>query len=207
MNKSELDAILKKARTPQPPEEFWEEFPQRILRQANRGGDASSPARFATRASLPRNWFPRLAWSFATAICILIAFAIGHWRGQMETKTAASVVTSDILENAKFVRETLAMFPNQVRAIVKDEHGLNLILSEKENVPSSPPLYVRICDGKNCSSFVTFSGQEIQIAGQKLTVLSDARGGIILAGNEFVWSSDERTLAKNDLKIQAKQLL
>lgn len=191
---------------PQPPEEFWNEFPQQIARQLNRGSDARVAKRVGDAASPLRNWFPRLAWGFATAICILIAFAIGHWRGQMETKTVASVASSDILKNAKFVRETLAMFPNQVRAIVKDEHGLNLVLSEKENVPSSPPLYVRICDGKNCSSFVTFSGQEIQIAGQKLTVLSDAHGGIILAGDKLVWSSDEQTLAKNHLKIEAKNL-
>ena len=206
MNKSELNFILKKARTPQPPEEFWREFPQQVARQLNRGSDVSVAKRIGDETLPPRSWFPRLAWGFAAAICMLMAFAIGHWRGQMETKTAAAA-SSDILENAKFIRETLAMFPNQIRAIVKDKRGLNLILSEKENVPSSPPLYVHICDGKNCSSFVTFSGQEIQIAGQKLTVLSDARGGIILAGNEFVWSSDEQALAKNNLKIEAKQLL
>ena len=98
------------------------------------------------------------------------------------------------------------MFPNQVRAIVQDEHGLNLVLSENKNVPVSPPIYVRICDGKHCSSLVTFSGQEIQIAGQKMTVLSDSHGGIILMGNDFAWSSREPSYAKSDLKIVAKNL-
>ncbi len=193
MNNSELDLILKQARRPEPPENFWEELPQQVSRQLNRA-----------RTENPRpkaNWFPRLAWGLATLICVLAAFAIGHWRGRMETKAVAS---NDILENAKFIRETLAMFPNQVRAIVRDQHGVNLILSNNGDVPASPPIYVRICEKKNCSSCVTFSGQEIQIAGQKLTVLSDGHGGVILAADDFAWSSREPTYAKNNLKIEAK---
>ena len=104
------------------------------------------------------------------------------------------------------IRETLAMFPNQVRAIVQDERGINLVLSDRDNVPVSTPIYVRICDGKHCSSLVTFSGQEIRIAGQKLTVLSDTQGGIILTGNQFIWSNTERNFADNRLKIEARNL-
>ncbi len=104
------------------------------------------------------------------------------------------------------IRETLALFPNRVRAIVQDERGLNLVLSDTDDVPASPPLYVRICDGKKCSSLVTFSGQEIQIAGQKFTVLSDSHGSIILTGSQFVWSDTERAYAGNHLKIEAKNL-
>jgi hypothetical protein len=193
MHKSELDSILKKARLPQPPKEFWEEFPQQIVRGLNQARTKS----YHTE----RNWFPRLAWGFATAICILAAFAIGHWRGHRETQAS-----TDVLADAKLVHETLAMFPNQVRAIMEDERGLNLVLSENKNVPLSMPLYVRVCDGKRCVSVVTFSGQEVQIAGQKMTVLSDAQGGIILVGNDFAWSSREPAYAKNNLKIQAKNL-
>ena len=121
----------------------------------------------------------------------------------METKATAE---NDSLANIKLIRETLALFPNRVRAIVQDEHGLNLVLSDQENVPASTPIYVRICDGKRCSSLVTFSGQEIQIAGQKLTVLSQPDGGIILEGNKFAWSSSEPVYAGRKIKIEAKNL-
>jgi len=97
-------------------------------------------------------------------------------------------------------------FPNRVRAIVQDERGLQLVLSDQPNVPMSTPLWVKICDGKQCSSLVTFSGQELEIAGQKITVLSDAEGGIILEGNQFVWSSSARNFAQGGLKIEAKRL-
>ena len=193
MNKSELDSILKRARTPERPEEFWKEFPQQIARGLNRARTENYCAK--------QKRFPRLAWGFAMVICALAA--IGHWRGQMETK---SVSSGDALANAKVVDETLALFPNRVRAIMQDEHGLNLVLSDSDDVPVSTPIYVRICDGKHCSSLVTFSGQEIQVAGQKITVLSDASGGIILEGNKFVWSSTSRDYASSNLKIEAKPL-
>jgi hypothetical protein len=193
MNKCDLDSLLKKARTPEPPQKFWAELPQQVARELNRA---------QTENFRPgRNSFPRLTWGFATAVCVLAAFVIGHWRGRMEVKAS-----SDVLADATVVRETLAMFPNQVRAIVEDEHGLNLVLSQSDDVPTSPPLYVHISDGKHSSSLVTFSGQEIQIAGQKITVLSDAQGGIILMGNDFAWSSHEPSYAKSDLKIEAENL-
>jgi hypothetical protein len=104
------------------------------------------------------------------------------------------------------LREVLTLFPNRVRAIVQDEHGVQLVLSDQADVPASTPIYVHICDGKQCSSLVTFSGQELEIAGQKITVLSDAQDGIILEGNQFVWSSSARNFAQGGLKIEARRL-
>lgn len=194
MKKPELESILKRARLPAIPEESLEMFPRRIVTRLKRSNQPTRP---------PRNLLPRLAWSCGLAASVVIAFAIGHWRGRMETEMISS---KDVLANVKLVRETLAMFPNRVRAIVRDEHGINLVLSDEDNVPVSPPIYVRICNGKQCSSLVTFSGQEIQIAGQKLTVLSDANGGIILEGNKFVWSGGKPIYAETNLKIEAKNL-
>ncbi len=195
MNDPELDSILKKAHLPQPPAEFWADLPGEVMLRSNRARVAGDFPR--------RSLFPRLAWGFATVFCILIAFAIGHWRGQTEKEANAS---QDVLTNLKLVQETLEMFPGQVRAIVEDQHGLNVVLSDTNNVPPSSPLYVRVCNGKECAAVVTFSGQEIQIAGHQMTGLSDARGGIILVGNDFAWSSSEPTMAKNDWKISAKNL-
>jgi hypothetical protein len=193
VNNSELDDLLRKARTPEPPEEFWEAFPQQMARRANRARTENFRARAA--------WFPRLAWGAVAVICVLAVFAIAHWRGQQEIETPP-----DILANVKLIRETLAMFPDQVRAIVEDGRGLHLILANSNNVPVSTPLYVRVCHGKQWSSVVTFSGQEIEIAGQKLTVLSDGHGGIILEGNRFVWSSEGKNYAEKNVKIEARSL-
>ena len=194
MNNPEIESVLKKARLPEISEESLAIFPRRIIAGIQHNGP---PVRAA------RNFSPRLAWAFGLVACIVLAFAVGHWRGLTENEM---VQANDTLASAELVRETLAMFPNRLRAIVEDEHGLNLILSDSENVPFSTPIYIRICDGKHCSSLVTFSGQEIQIADQKITVLSDASGGIILEGNHFVWSSTSRIYASSNLKIEAKFL-
>jgi hypothetical protein len=195
MNKTELESLLKKARLPEISGESLEMFPRRIVAGLKRNDPPPRPA---------RSFSPHLAWALGLAACAVIAFATGHWRGRMETER---IPAADSLASAKLIHEMMAMFPNQIRAIVQDEDGgLKLVLSDHSDVPASPPLYVRISDGKHSSSFVTFSGQEIQVAGQNITVLADARGGIILAGSQFVWSSRERTSAAGHLKIEARNL-
>lgn len=191
MNDSELDKKLKAARGPALEPDYVEDFSRLVV---------------ANLRSAPRNterpthsWLPRLAWGLATAVCVIIAFAAGHRHGRM-------AADQDVLASSKVIKETLAMFPNRVRAVVRDEHGINLVLSDQADVPASTPIYVQICDGQHCSSVVTFSGQEIQIAGQKVTVLSDANGGIILEGSQFIWSDGKLVCAEKNLKIQARNL-
>lgn len=99
------------------------------------------------------------------------------------------------------------MFPNRVRAVVQDDHGLHLVLSDKDDVPASTPLWVKVCNGKHCSAVVTFSGQQIEVDHQDVTVLADPEGKIILAGDSFLWSNGQPMLAGNGkLKIEAKAL-
>ena len=194
MNNNDLENKLKVAQVPARDEDYWESFPRLVSAKLR-----STPA---GRPGIERHWLSRLAWGGSIAFaCLVIGFALGHRHGRMEKNDPYA-----LLQNEKALREVLTMFPNRVRAIVQDEHGVQLVLSDQADVPASTPIYVRICDGKQCSSFVTFSGQEIQIAGQKITVLSEADGGIILTGNQFVWSNTERIYAGKHLKIEARNL-
>ena len=102
------------------------------------------------------------------------------------------------LQNGKVIEEMLAMFPNRVRAVVQDERGLNVVLSDQEDMPASTPLWVKVCDGKNCAAMVTFSGQEIRIGQRNITVLADAKGKIILAGDNFLWSNGKALLGRRE---------
>ena len=36
---------------------------------------------------------------------------------------------------------------------------MRLVLSEQADVPVSAPLFLKVCDGKNCQRIITFSGQ------------------------------------------------
>jgi hypothetical protein len=104
------------------------------------------------------------------------------------------------------LREVLTLFPNRLRAIVQDERGVRLVLSDQADVPASRPIYVHICTGGHCSSLVTFSGQELDIAGQRVTILTNAKEDVIVAGNRFAWSSERPGDAVGGLKIEAREL-
>jgi len=176
MNDSELEKKLKAVRGPALTADYQEAFTRRVLSNLRSAPPTAMPLRCSRR--------PRLAWGIAW-----------HLR---------KAADPDVLADAKLIQETLAMFPHRVRAIVRDERGIELVLSDGEDVPASPPIYVRICDGEKCASVVTFSGQEIQIAGRELTVLAEAGGGIILEGNQLAWSSSGGGASNRGLKIQAK---
>ena len=194
MNNNDLENKLKAAQVPARDEDYWESFPRLV--------SAKLRATPAGRPGIERHWLPRLAWGGSIAFaCLVIGFALGHRHGRMEKNDPYA-----LLQNEKALSEVLTMFPNRVRAIVQDEHGVQLVLSDQADVPASTPIYVHICDGKQCSSLVTFSGQELEIAGQKVTILSNAQGGVIVAGTRFAWSSDRPTGASGGLKIEARSL-
>ena len=194
MNDADLNKKLKATPVPARDEDYWESFP-RLVSAKLRTAPVERPA-------IDRHWRPRLAWGGGIALaCLMIGFAAGHWHGQMEKKDAYA-----LLQNGKMLQEVLTLFPGRVRAITQDEHGVQLVLAEQADVPASTPIYVRICDGKQCLALVTFSGQELEIAGQKVTVLSDAQGGVIVTGPRFAWSSDRPAGASNGLKIEARRL-
>jgi hypothetical protein len=194
MNDLDLEKKLKAARVPARDEDYWESFPRQVsakLRTAS-----------AEHAAAERPWLPRLAWSGGIAFaCLVIGFAIGHWHGRMENSDPYA-----LLQNEKALREVLTLFPNRVRAIVQDGRGVQLVLSDHADVPVSTPIYVRIRAGKQCSALVTFSGQELEIAGQKVTILADAQGGVIVTGLQFAWSSDRPGGGSDGLKIEARSL-
>lgn len=197
MTDAELNQKLAAARTPKLEPDYADDFSRTVFARLR-----SDSARTVLST---HHWLPRLAWGIGLAMFfLLVGFALGHWRGKTESAAAPA---QDLLANAKVINETLALFPNRVRAIVQTKQGMQLVLADQPDVPDSPPLFVKICDGKSCSSLVTFSGQEVQIDGQKITILADAHGGIILAGNQFVWSSAEPNHLNSGLKIEAKSLV
>jgi hypothetical protein len=209
MNNSDLEKKLKSARVPERTQEYWDDFPQQVtrsLRTAVPGSAGFQPAGSVdveTRrqdGGAPK-WQPKLAWGFGVAFaCLVIGFAIGHRHGKAEADSFA------LLQNEKMLHEVLTMFPNRVRAIEQDEHGVRLVLSDDADVPTSTPLWIKICEGKNCRVVVTFSGQDLQIAKERVEVLMDARGQVLLVGNNFVWSSADPTRATDHLRIQARPL-
>jgi hypothetical protein len=203
MNNAELERLLKSVQPPARPEGYWEEFPQRVTTRLRRGRSDSAESRGFRFWVLGFRW-PRLAWGLGlAALCLVIGFSLGRWRQNEEATVAAS---SSLLQNSKVIQEVMMLFPNRVRAVVQEGDSFSVLLAEEANVPASTPLWVKICHGDKCVALVTFSGQELEVAGQQLTVLASAEGGVIVLGDRFAWASDGRKGGLKDLRIQARAL-
>jgi hypothetical protein len=168
-----LDDQLKSVPVPPRAPGYWEAFPRRVTARINN----PPPVR-------PANWWPG-ALALATA-CVVIALGIGGWaRSRQPQRT----------DSARIYREVAALFPNQVRAIVTDEHGVRLVLADQADVPRSPALLVRFCQAQRCRSVITFSGQRVRLNGESVEVLVDGRGNVLVVGeNALVQPTEARVL-------------
>jgi hypothetical protein len=181
-----LDDLLKTVRVPERSPGYWENFPKRVT---TRLADGTRPAAIVMRL---RTWM----WRTAGAVAGL-ALGVGMWL--MAHRPAQP-------NYAKIYHEIEAMFPNQVQAIVVDQHGVRVDLADKPDVPSSPPLLVNVCKARQCRAFITFSGQQIRVNGERLDVLTDGKGEVFVVGKRSVWSSDEPNRQAGAYRIVAEPL-
>lgn len=191
MNDPELDRLLEALDVPPRGDSYWREFPRRVTRGLRR--ERVGQRRWT------EGWPARWSWA-AIPVCLALILAVALNFRSTEPKS------SPLMRNEVLIRELIAMFPNQLRAILDDEQGLRLVLSEQPDVPSSTPLWVKLCRGSRCWSVVTFSGQEIPVDGEPVMVLADARGGVLLMGERFAWTSHDPLPAPDGLRIEAAQL-
>jgi hypothetical protein len=195
MTNDELDRVLKSAAAPQRPDAFWDELPKKIGAKIHwQANQPECPAR--------QPFFPGKAVILGgmglAVICAIMALVSERFSaprpGQEVTQMA---------EARKYYVEIEGLFPNQVQAIVFDQQGAHLVLSDKANVPTSPPYYVRVSDTKGSRCFVTFSGQQIQLDGERCEVLADKQGNVFLVGEDRVWPGNQ---SSGPIRIEAKPL-
>lgn len=198
MNDSELNRLLQSAAEPSRPAEYWEDFPNKVASRLA-GAPASRPQRApAEPRRVALGWFA-LGAGMATA-CLLLTFAFLSGRERLE------FTPNDLTVMRKYLQEVEALFPNQVQAVVFEQQGPRLVLADRASVPDNVPVYVRICDGNGCRSFLTFSGQQIQLKGETVDVLVDARGHVLLVGSRLIWSSEDPKHQADSLRIVARAL-
>ena len=179
MNDRELDGILKRAKAPEWPGEYWEQFPGSVMAQIIRGEQplrvVEQAQNVISAAAGPLAWAGSLrfpVWASGLAVLgILVAVFLGSWRGQTMGKTEEGKIQ-------KCFREIEALFPHQVQSLVFEDTGAHLVLAEQPDVPVSLPLLITISGPKGPQRIVTFSGQQIRIAGEVCDVLLDGGGAI-----------------------------
>jgi hypothetical protein len=211
MKDTELNKILQGARPPERPAEYWEQFPPQIMAEIRRWEErAKAPVRAGRPGSgawCAPAWMaalrgkPLAALGFSVVVVCLALGMAGLWMGWSSAGGAAELARAQ-----KCFRETAALFPHQLQAIVFDRLGARVVLAEKADVPASPPLYLKICGPEGCEQFVTFSGQQIRVNGDSLDVLVDRRGDVLVVGAQWVWSSAEPAGKAGRYRIEARPL-
>jgi hypothetical protein len=201
MNNQELDKVLRATPLPEPAREFWNELPANVQRGIERSERRSqeqgraSLGNFVTRLR-------RLAAPVAFAVgCIMIGFFWG-----VRARHTEVVQPGELAEARACWREAAALFPNQLQAIVFDQQGSRLVLSDRPNQPVSAPIFLKLCDGKNCKRFITFSGQQIKMNEERFEVLIDLRGEVLLIGDAKVWKSSKQTTNLGAFRVFAEPL-
>ena len=195
MNDGDIDRLLKSVKVPERTDQYWREFPKKITTKLHGQPQVDSNA---TARHEP--WLrPALAFAGIAIICV----AVGLYLRQFGQHKNLSESSPELAAARKCYQELEELFPNQVRAIVFDEHGPQMVLAAKADVPKGPAVFLKICGPKGCESFVTFSGQEISVNGEKCEVLANGNGQVVLMGSHEVWTGND---SKGDLRVESRML-
>lgn len=193
MNNDELDALLRRAKTPERSEEYWREFPTEVTREIRR------------RPQIEPESKPQWAlWKWllpVAATCVAAGFLWGFWH-----RSADGLSTAELERHQKVYRELAGMFPDQIRAILISEEGVQLELKDSAGVPSSMPILLKTCSAEDCRVIISFSGEKIPLNGVEVEVLVTARDEVILVGVDDVWQSGESAGSFHGYRIDAHPL-
>ena len=187
MNNRELEELLKAAEPPARDARYWESFPSRVQSQPA----TQYPPKAIANPHRPALQLWKLGFAatgFAITLFLVLKFA-STMGGQNEDLR--------LLRNC--YRESASLFSGQLKALRIESGAFYLDLSDKPDVPRSAPLYVRACKHSQCGAAVTFSGQQIELLGQKFEVLVDGRGGIMLLTPQGLINSDSAGLDRVEI--------
>ena len=110
MTDFELESKLQSVPLPERTPEYWDNFPAQV-----RTGLRRAPVEYATRHSR----LPRLAWRGALAMACLIFF-VSAWPA-----------FHGLLQHGKAFRHELAQFPNNLRVLMQDDHGMRYLIADQ----------------------------------------------------------------------------
>jgi hypothetical protein len=174
----ELNQLLRRAVPPARDANYWKEFPEAVAQRVRTESPDTIPA--TCRQPSVSVWIKGLALAGAVALAALIL-----WPGFLGNDRPEPPVQA--LQT--YYRNMSELFPHQFEAMIVSGEGVQLQLSDRADIPSSPPLYVRICGpSARCTTVVTFSGQSIRVGGKEFEILATGEGKILVLAQEGVWT-------------------
>lgn len=195
MNDGQLDRLLRSNHPPERTADYWNSFPEAVRSQLRPAGSAR-PASASHRRSA---YWLALRWLAAGGTVALLSLLLSWQR----TKPAGQpeFTAAELQSYREIWRQISTLFPHQVRAVILGPDGPQVVLSDRPNLPSAPPVVLRHCASDGCRTALTFSGQAVQLGQRQLEVLTDSRDGVIVAAEDGVWP-----LAKGPFQLSARIL-
>ncbi len=184
MTDAELNELLRQAHTPERAPDYWDSFSYRVRAALPAAGQRETLPRPAEVR--PRGGLRLTAALGLVAACLVLAVMVISRR-----VCPLSLTPQDLATANTYLRELEALFPNQVQAVVFEPSGPRLELADGAEVPAALPVYLRTVGPNGCRSFITFSGQQIRLNGERIEVLVDARGEVLLVGGDTAWTSGD----------------
>jgi len=115
MKDFDLESKVKAVRVPERDEDYWEAFPQRVLREAQ-----TVPVERPER----RGFMPGLLWGGRLAlVCLTLGFCL--WQSRMPR-----ALSHALLKDEQELRQSMARFHDHVGRLMQDEHGLHKFMED-----------------------------------------------------------------------------
>lgn len=206
MTNDELDQQLRRIPVPPRDPDYWQNFPETVTQRIASEAKALHPP--AARPTSERTPHDRASWNWrvlipttAAAVIIIVAAVVwlnrpgpnsidpsaaGSMARQFPTKAGSpdALSTDETDPQAallKVYQEVAQLFPGRLEAIVLGQEGPQLQLSEKADVPASPPVFVRLCGPTApCTTAVSFSGQTVHLDSGDFEVLTSGADEVFL---------------------------
>ena len=146
------------------------------------------------------------AWVlWPVAACFLLAW-LAFQSAIITRKTPPPTIALQEDAASVILREFCALYPNQVKAIIQDSRGIQLTLADKPDLAPGNALVLKVYQPSGCEEIITFSGQNIEVAGHQVTVRTENGGRVILVGEQFLWSSDFKQSPAPGIHIESRRL-
>lgn len=186
MNNKELEHLLRESvKPPERAPDYWSHFPEtvraRIQALPRNCAETSTSIPVSSGPSLLQQLYRLKLPLAATLILLLTSFEVGRRFGKA---TPPAIQNEEIHEARAILKELSEFFPGQLIAVSLNGTSTELVLSPAPNLPASTPVLIHLCTrpGNSCRSFITFSGRQIEVDGERYDVLLTAQGDVLVVG-------------------------
>ena len=192
MNDDFLKKRLAELKVPEPNETARERALHRALLALKNTPDETleMPRRFS--------WW---RWASVAGVCAAVVL-LAVWVGERPVRENLAVWQQTL-------HEVEALFPGQVNAVIERDGVVDLELSDEAFGGTSQPVVVEFVRGASVLRVLSYSGRKVcvDLGGAKACFepLVTAEGRVILAGEDFLWTSEHPT-SRAGYRVEARFL-